>query len=85
METRGERYKSGDECETGGTYVFDGYTDGTSEPEPTEEEREIELEEGDTFPPIRSGRKGAWWRLDEGEDEDVPERDDEFARDEESD
>jgi hypothetical protein len=73
METRGDRYKTGDEADTAGSYVFDGYTDGTLDPQPTEEESIIELEANDTFPPIRSSRKGAWWRLQSDDDE----RDDE--------
>ncbi len=57
------RYKTGEMCAVTGTYKFDGYTDGTSTPSPTTEEREIDLESGETFPPIRSCEKACWWKL----------------------
>jgi hypothetical protein len=63
MNERRDRFKTGDEAEIAGTYMFDGYTDGTSDPPPTDEESMITLDENDTFPPLRSSRKGAWWRL----------------------
>jgi hypothetical protein len=56
------RYKTGDKCTTKGRYQFDGYTDGTNYPSPTTEEKIIPLDVGDTFPPIRSTNKGAYWR-----------------------
>ncbi len=46
-----------------GPYVFDGYTDGTTTPAPTAEERVIPLSSGETFPPIKSAKKAAWWKL----------------------
>lgn len=81
----GNRFKTGDDAETTGSYVFDGYTDGTSEPEPTEEEQVIELEEGDTFPPIRTGRKGAWWKLQDESEEEADEESDEESEADDSD
>ena len=57
------RFKTGETCVTTGRYRFDGYTDGTYTPSPTTEEMEIYLTRGETFPPIRSCNKGAWWRL----------------------
>lgn len=56
------RYKTGDKCPIKGRYQFDGYTDGTSYPAPTAEEKVIPLDAGETFPPIRSTNKGAWWK-----------------------
>jgi hypothetical protein len=56
------RYKIGDTCPKTGNYRWDGYTDGTYTPEPTEKEKIIPLEKGETFPPIKSAGKGAYWR-----------------------
>lgn len=55
------RYKTGDKAPLKAWYSWDGYTDGTSTPAPTAEERKIPLETGETFPPIRSCNKGAFW------------------------
>lgn len=57
------RFKTGEECQVSGGYEFDGYTDGTSTPAPTAEEKEIPLSKGETFPPIRSTGKACWWKL----------------------
>jgi len=58
----GQRFKTGETCETTGKYQFDGYTDGTYTPAPTAEEKIIPLSRGETFPPIRSANKAAWWK-----------------------
>jgi len=63
MTTVGTRYRTGQTCEVSGRYRFDGYTDGTSTPTPTAEEREIPLSRGETFPPIRSSGKACYWKL----------------------
>ena len=54
-------YKTGDEAPHTGQYQFVRYTDGTTSPPPTTEERVIPLSKGENFPPIRSCNKGAWW------------------------
>ena len=56
------RFKTGQKCVRAGSYCFDGYTDGTSTPSPTTEERVIPMDVGDVFPPIRSCEKACWWR-----------------------
>lgn len=63
MAKVGDRFKTGDKCDTSGSYVFDGYTDGSTHPAPTAEERVIPLSKGETFPPIKSAKKGAYWKL----------------------
>jgi hypothetical protein len=81
------RFRTGDDVETGGTYVFDGYTDGSDEPAPTEEEQAIELDDGGRLPPIRSAKKGAWWRLQDESDqgsENASNEEDEASEDESS-
>lgn len=59
----GTRYRTGEKCPATGSYAFDGYVDGTSTPAPTPEERQIPLTKGETFPPVRSSGKAAYWRL----------------------
>jgi len=63
MANIGDRFKTGTTNPTSGNFVFDGYTDGTSTPAPTKEERTIPLDNGETFPPIKSCNKGCWWKL----------------------
>ncbi|NVB40911.1 YjzC family protein [Pseudenhygromyxa sp. WMMC2535] len=56
-------YKTSDQCATSGQYAFKKYVDGTTTPSPTQEERVIPLTRGETFPPIRSCNKAAYWSL----------------------
>lgn len=63
MAQVGELFKTGDKCSATGSYVFEKYTDGTTTPAPTQNERVIPLKQGETFPPIKSCNKGAWWKL----------------------
>ncbi len=58
----GSRYKTGQKSPETGQFVFDGYLDGTNTPAPTQEERVIPIDAGDTFPPISSTDKGCWWK-----------------------
>lgn len=55
-------YKTGDKAPVTANYQFVRYTDGTTSPSPTSNERVIPLTKGETFPPINSCDKGAWWR-----------------------
>jgi hypothetical protein len=57
------RKKTGETCEIAGDYEFDGYVDGTNSPAPTAEERIIPMDKWDTFPPVKSSEKAAWWKL----------------------
>lgn len=59
----GNLYKTGDTASYTGRYQFVRYTDGTDKPAPTTDERVIPLSRGETFPPIRSCNKGAYWQL----------------------
>jgi len=64
MSSIGDRFKTSEKCQTSGSYVFDGYVNapaGTKQP--TQEERVIPLTRGETFPPIRSTKQSAWWKL----------------------
>lgn len=55
-------YKTGDEAPETGNYEFVQYTDGSTSPSPTWEERVIPLSRGEVFPPVKSCNKGAWRR-----------------------
>ncbi|WP_349408175.1 YjzC family protein [Pseudalkalibacillus sp. SCS-8] len=57
-----DRYKTGEKAPANGTYEFDGLTDGRKESNPTEEETQIKLESGETFPPLRSNQEPAYWK-----------------------
>ena len=63
MAKIGDRFKNGEICETSGSYVFDGYVDGTTTPAPTANERVIPVSKGGHFPPVKSCEKAAWWKL----------------------
>jgi YjzC-like protein len=63
MAKVGDRFQTGNKCDTSGSYIFDGYTDNTPRKQPTNEERVIPLSKGETFPPIKSTQGGAWWKL----------------------
>jgi hypothetical protein len=60
--TTSTTYKTGAKAPTSGRYKFVRYTDGTTTPSPTSEERIIRLTRGEVFPPIRSCNKGAHWQ-----------------------
>lgn len=55
-------YKTGEQAPRSGRYEFVKYTDNTTTPSPTAEEKIIPLSKGEIFPPIRSTNKAAWWR-----------------------
>lgn len=57
------RKKTGETCEIAGDYSFDRYVDGTTYPPPTADERVIPMDRQDTFPPVKSSSKAAWWKL----------------------
>jgi hypothetical protein len=59
----GDRYKTGENSPANANYDWDGYTDGTNYPSPTNEERKISLDKNEVFPPIKSCSKGAFWKM----------------------
>jgi hypothetical protein len=59
----GTTYKTGEISPARAFFDFAKYTDGTTLPAPTSEERRIPMDKGEEFPPIRSCNKGAWWKL----------------------
>lgn len=56
------RNKTGEKCTKTGNYDFDGYVDGTKTPAPTSEESVIPMKENETFPPVKSSERAAWWK-----------------------
>jgi len=61
--TQTRLYKTGEKAPVSGSYDFVNYVDGTTSPPPTANERNIYLTVGETFPPINSCDKAAYWRL----------------------
>lgn len=57
------RGKTGQACQVSGVYAFDGYLDGTSLPRPHPAELREPIAQHNVFPPIRSAKKGCWWKL----------------------
>ncbi|UOQ45976.1 YjzC family protein [Halobacillus salinarum] len=57
-----DRFKTGEKAPESGTYEFDGLTDGRKNSNPTDEETQIKLESGETFPPLRSSKESAYWK-----------------------
>jgi len=55
--------KTGEICRQSGVYRFTGHTDGSVGCHPTSKEDEISLSKEETFPPIRSCGKGAFWQF----------------------
>jgi len=53
--------KTGEICQRPGIYDFVRHVDGSAGCHPTSEEKMIPLSKGDTFPPIKSCKKGAIW------------------------
>lgn len=62
MTEQKTRFKTGETSPYKATFRFDGYLDGSWTPAPTPEEKEIPIDKGDTFPPIRSTEKACWWK-----------------------
>ncbi len=54
-------YKTGEKCLLSGHYKFMGHTDGSIGCHETSDERDIPMHQGDTFPPVKHCRKGAYW------------------------
>ena len=56
-------YQTGDKAPYTGRYEFVRYTDGSTTPAPTIEEKIIPLSRDEVFPPVRSCNKGALRRF----------------------
>lgn len=54
---------TGQICSTTGSYEFDGYTDGTSQPPLVDDDKRIAVDAGKLFPQVASQGKDAYWRF----------------------
>ncbi len=62
------RFRSGEVCPHAGRYTFDGYVDGTWDPEPPAELQSVRLSLGEHLPRIPGTGKPCWWVIvEEGE------------------
>jgi hypothetical protein len=59
----GHRFMTGQVCNTTGDYEFDGYTDATSLPLVTDDEKRISVNAGKPFPTASVDVKNAYWRF----------------------
>lgn len=57
-------HKTGEKVSISGIYSYQGPVKRTTSCVPTKEELRIPLSKGETFPPIKSCKAGAEWRLD---------------------
>ena len=55
------RLRSGEICTRAGRYSFDGYLDGSWQPEPKADEMAVRLSAGERFPQIPTAGKPCWW------------------------
>ncbi len=60
-----ESFKTGEKVSVSGIYSYKGPTDKKTSCAPTQEEQRIPLSKGETFPPIKSCKRGAKWELEE--------------------
>ena len=57
----GHRFMTGQVCGTTGNYEFDGYTDMSTQPLLTDEDKQITVNAGKPFPPASA--KSAYWKF----------------------
>ncbi|MCA0173053.1 YjzC family protein [Bacillus sp. RAR_GA_16] len=57
-----ERYKTGEKAPENGTYEFVGLVNESNQNANAEEEKNIQLSSGDTFPPSQSNKDAAYWK-----------------------
>lgn len=71
--TINQRFKSGDTCGESGTYDFDGYADGASNPLPSPDDMRIILMSGDEFPMVGHPTRACYWKFsDDTRDDEAP-------------
>jgi hypothetical protein len=59
----GHRFTTGQVCTTTGSYEFDGYTDMSTLPRLTDDDRQITVNAGKPFPPASLDVKNAFWKF----------------------
>lgn len=59
----GHRFMTGQLCTTTGNYEFDGYTDTSTLPILTDDDKHITVNAGKQFPPASVDVKKAYWRF----------------------
>lgn len=59
----GHRFMTGQVCTTTGSYEFDGYTDMSTVPQLTDDEKQISVNAGKPFPPASADTKNAYWKF----------------------
>lgn len=59
----GHRFMTGQLCTTTGGYEFDGYTDASTLPKLTDDDKRITVNAGKQFPPASLDAKNAYWKF----------------------
>ena len=59
----GHRFMTGQVCSTTGNYDFDGYTDASTEPLLTDDDKHITVKAGTPFPAASPAIKSAYWKF----------------------
>ena len=59
----GHRFMTGQVCTTTGSYEFDGYTDTSTLPILTDDDKSITVNAGKPFPTASLHAKNAYWRF----------------------
>jgi hypothetical protein len=59
----GHRFMTGQVCGTTGDYEFDGYTDASSSPLISDDEKRIAVNAGKPFPSVSADAKSAYWKF----------------------
>lgn len=70
--TINQRFKSGETCGETGSYDFDGYVDGASNPLPSADDMKIIRMNGNKFPSIGNPERACFWILSEDTRDDDP-------------
>ena len=65
LTTIGSEFRTGEKAPVSGRYDFVRHASPATACHPTPAERRIPLSKGETFPPCRSCKTGAVWRLAE--------------------
>lgn len=59
----GHRFMTGQLCSTTGNYEFDGYTDTSTQPLLTDDDKRISVNAGKPFPSVSGEAKSAYWKF----------------------
>jgi hypothetical protein len=59
----GHRFMTGQLCTTTGSYQFDGYTDTSTQPLLSDDDKHVTVSAGKPFPHASADAKSAYWKF----------------------